>query len=206
MSLRTKKQSGVTLLEILVALSIFIIASSAVVVFIRQGFQVQNFSLEQTIAISEAKRGVETMVREIRETQIADTGAYPITEADDQQYIFYSDIDKDNAVERVRYFLDGTDFKKGTIEPQTNPVQYVEADEVVVTLSQYVRNGTDPIFTYYNGDWPTDSINNPLSTPAAVADVRLVSMSLSINVRPSSAPSDFVLKSDVHIRNLKDNL
>jgi len=119
----------------IVALGIFIMVIGTVMYFVNQGFQVQNFSLEQTIAIQEARRGVSSMVREIREIQIADTGAYPIVSADDHEFIFFSDMDKDEAVERVRYFLDGSDFKKGVIEPRTNPTQYVLGDEVVNTLS-----------------------------------------------------------------------
>lgn len=196
---------GLTLLEVIVALGIFIMVSGTVYYFMLQGFEVQNFSLEQTIAIQEANRGVSTMVKEIREMQISDDGAYPIASAEDYELIFYSDMDKDNAVERVRYFLDGSDFKKGVIEPRSNPIEYVVGDEIVHTLSQYVRN-TVPVFVYYNGDWPIDVINNPLITPAAVADIRFINVNLRVNVRESVAPSDFLLQSNVQIRNLKDNL
>jgi type II secretory pathway pseudopilin PulG len=201
-----KFEQGMTLLEILVAIGIFILAIAAIYVFINQGFRFQNFSLDQTAAIQEARRGVETLVRQIRETQISGIGTYPIVEADAQELIFYSDIDKDTDVERVRYWLDGTDFKKGTIEPRFGPIEYVESDEVVVTLSQYVQNGADPVFYYYNRDWPADTVNNPLSVPAVVTDVRLVQVRLIINVNPAQAPSDFTLESNVQIRNLKDNL
>lgn len=198
--------SGLSLLEVLVAMAIFIAATVSVLTFINQGFFIQNFSLEQTIAIQEAKRGVDVMVREIREAQPADTGAYPIVEADDQQLIFYGDFDKDSAVERVRYFLDGSEFKKGVIEPRTSPIEYVEADEQVTILSRYVRNETDPVFVYYNGDWPGDTISNPLTTPAGISDVRYINVRLNINVRPTVAPSDFLLLTDIQLRNLKDNL
>jgi len=201
-----KNCQGMTLLEIIVALGIFIMVTGTVMFFVNQGFQVQNFSLEQTIAIQEAQRGVSTMVREIREIQIADDGAYPIVLAQDSEFIFFSDMDKDDAVERVRYFLDGSIFKKGVIEPRTNPTQYVLGDEVINILSQYVRNSTTPIFIYYNRDWPSDEVNNPLAAPASVADIRFININLRVNVRESVAPSDFLLKTDVQIRNLKDNL
>lgn len=197
---------GVTILEVIMATAIFVIGVGVLYYFITQGVRVESFSLDQSSAIAEARRGIETMSREIREIQIADNGAYPVIEADNQQFIFYGDIDKDDSVERVRYFLDGTDFNKGTIEPRTNPTVYLEADEQVVTLSRYVRNDTLPIFTYYNGSWPGDEVNNPLATPADVTDVRYVNIFLRINVKPSIAPSDFDLSTDVAIRNLKDNL
>lgn len=199
-------QRGLSLLEIIIAVSIFVIATGAVMGFVIQGARVQDIAFGQNIAISEARRGVETMVREIREIQTADNGAYPLVTADDFELIFYGDIDKDSSVERVRYFLDGTDFKKGTIEPRSNPVAYYASDEVIVTLSRYVRNEALPVFTYYNGDWPGDVINNPIPTPADVTEPRFVNVFLRINVKPNTAPTDFDLTSDVQMRSLKDNL
>lgn len=193
-------------MEIMVAIGIFTMVSGTVYFFMVQGFQVQNFSLEQSISIQEAHRGVSTMVKEIREMQIADDGAYPIVSAEDSELIFYSDMDKDSDVERVRYFLDGTEFKRGVIEPRSNPIEYVAGDEVVNILSQYVRNSATPVFIYYNGDWPADVVNNPLTTPAPVADIRFINVNLRVNVRENVAPSDFMLMSNIQIRNLKDNL
>jgi len=202
-----KNINGITLIEILVAMGIFVVAITLVFVFVSQGFRTSNFSLEQSTAIAEAQRGIETMVRELRETQAADTGAYPLEFIDKNELIFYGDIDRDNKTERVRYFLAGSDFRKGIIEPSGDPTSYLFTDERINTISQYVRNtSTTPIFSYYNGDWPADTINNPLSTPADPTEPKLVKVYLKINVFPERAPVDFDLESSVHLRNLKDNL
>ncbi len=201
-----KQNQGVTLIEVIVSVGIFAFASAIVFNFVVGGFRLQNFALDQSTAMSEARRGVEIMVREIRESQIADNGAYTIVTAEPQEFTFYSDTDKDTSVERVRYFLDGTEFKKGVIEPRTNPVSYLQQDEVVTVLTRYVRNGSVPIFTYYNGDWPGDSVNNPLSSPVDITEVRFLHVAMTINVRPNVAPTDFNLETDIQIRNLKDNL
>ncbi len=198
---------GLTLIEILMGISIFVLAISALYFFMSQGFKVQEFSLQESIAISEARRSVETMVKEIRETQIADNGSYPIEKADKFEFIFYADIDKDNSVERVRYFLDGSEFKKGVIEPRVNPIGYFSSDEIINTLSRYVTNlSTEPMFEYYNGDWPTDTTNNPLTYPARETDVKFIKINLKINPKPSLIKNDFNLSSYVQVRNLKDNL
>ena len=85
-SMREKRfmnQNGVTLLEVLVSVAVFVLATGVVAGFVIQGTRVQDIAFGQNTAITEARRGVETMVREIREIQIADNGAFPLVTADD---------------------------------------------------------------------------------------------------------------------------
>lgn len=197
---------GFSLIEVIVTIFIFTLTLTAVTGFIIYLYRAYSYSFEQIQAINEARKGIETMVKEIREAEYGDDGSYPLKEAGDFQFIFYSDIDRDESVERVRYFLDGTDFKKGIIEPSSDPPQYVLTDETVSILSFYVRNTSESIFTYYNGDWPTDSVNNPLPTLTRLTDTKLMHVYLKINIDPDRPPDNFELESDTQIRNLKTNL
>lgn len=190
---------GLTLLELIVAISIFILASFAVSTFIMQGFRTQNFSLEQSSAISEARRGIETLIKELREALPSDTGAYPIELAETQEIIFYADFDRDDAIEKVHYWLDGNDFKKNIIEASGSPLAYSGNGETEI-LSRFVRNDTDPIFIYYDKNYTTST------TPADPNTVKLIHIYLKINVNPQRAPIHFELESDVSLRNLKENL
>ncbi|GEM_PF-307695 len=196
---RQSASKGFTLVELMVAISIFLLATFVVSVFIIQNFQTQNFSLEQSSAITEARRGVETLVKELREALPADTGAYPIEFANDQEIIFYADYDRDNAIEKVHYWLDESDFKKNVIEAGGSPLSYSGAGETEI-ISRFVRNNTTTIFTYFNGDYATSA------TPADPNTVKLINIYLKINVKPQHAPTDFELESDVSLRNLKENL
>ena len=136
-----------------------------------------------------------------------DTGAYALESANDFEFIFYTDYDRDLAVEKVRYFLDGSNFNKGVTEASGNPLQYLPQDETITTISKYVRNdASEPVFTYYNGDYSGKDTDTPMATPADVLDLKLIHIFLEINVDPTKAPMDFDLESDVQIRNLKDNL
>ena len=94
-----------TLIESLVAILVFTLIMGAVSGLIVMVYRTYGYTWQQSIAIEEARRGIETMVKEIREARTGDDGSYPIEKADDKEFIFYSDIDKDNEVERVRYFL-----------------------------------------------------------------------------------------------------
>lgn len=187
-------------------LAIFTLAMSLLVSFVIYVYRAYGYNFEQIAAINEARKGIETMVKEIREARYGEDGSYPLGEAGNLQLIFYSDVDKDENVERVRYFLEGTNFKKGVVEPTGDPPQYILSGEVVDTLSAYVRNATTPIFIYYNGDWPIDVVNNPLPTLTRLTETKLMHFYLRINVDPNRPPDNFELESDVQIRNLKTNL
>lgn len=99
---------GFTLVETILTIIIFAFAIVAVMSFILTIYRSQSYSFQQSVAINEARRGIEIMVKEIRAAKTGDDGSYIIEKADDNEFIFYSDIDKDNLVERVRYFLGGS--------------------------------------------------------------------------------------------------
>lgn len=196
---------GLTLMETLVAIAVFLLASLIIFYFMVQSLRTQNFSIEQAMAISEAQRGVELLIKELRETMPADTGAFPLNYAQTQELVFYADGDRDSVVEKIRYFLNGTNFSKGVTKPTGAPLAYLAQNEAITIISRYVRNGATPVFTYYNENWPGDVIHNPLAAPADVDAIKLVHIYLKINVFPEKAPMDFDLESDVSIRNLKNN-
>ena len=112
--------AGFTLTETLVAIFIFIVMMSVLAGLIVTLYRTQNYTLEQSLGIDEARRGVEIMVKEIRGAAVGDDGSYPIEKADDKEFIFYSDIDGDNKVERVRYFLGTVNSGSQTQECQTS--------------------------------------------------------------------------------------
>ncbi|MCD6178043.1 prepilin-type N-terminal cleavage/methylation domain-containing protein [bacterium] len=98
-------KSGFTLVESLVVIAVFALMIGAVIGFILMSYRTYSYAFQQSMAVNEARKGIEIMAREIREARSGDDGSYPIEKADDKEFIFYSDIDKDGATERVRYFL-----------------------------------------------------------------------------------------------------
>jgi len=202
------KERGFSLIETIVLIFVFAIVMAALNTFIIRTYRLYNYNFQQVAAINEARRGIETMVKEIRKARHGDDGAYPISQAGDFNFIFYGDVDGiASTTERVRYFLDGKNFKKGVIKPTGDPPQYVLSGETITILSAYVQNGTSsPVFKYYNGDWPGDTINNPLPTLTRLTDTKLMHVYLKINFDPARPPDDFILESDTQIRNLKTNL
>jgi len=107
---------GFTLVEALVAIFIFALIMGAVYAGATALYKTYNYGWQQSRAIEEARRGIETMTKEIREAGPGDDGSYPIEKAGDNEFIFYSDINKNGKAERVRYFLGSTDSKSQTKE------------------------------------------------------------------------------------------
>lgn len=202
---KRKSGGGFTLIEALVTITIFILVLGGLVGLISGGYKAYYYTFQQAQAISEARNGVEIMTEEIREARPGDDGSYIIEKADDYEFIFYSDIDRDRETERVRYFIEDSDFRKGVIDPTGDPPCYItdpedpQFSEKIFILSKYVRN-QPPIFHYFDGDM------EELPPPARLKDTKLMRVYLVVNVDPDKLPQDFVLENDVQLRNLKTNL
>jgi len=186
-----------TLIETLVTIVIFALIMGAMAGAVVMLYKVHGYTWQQSQAINEARKGVETMVREIREAREGDDGSYILEKANDYEFIFYSDIDGNRTAERVRYFVEGTDFKKGVIRPVGSLATYPADQEEIFVLTSYVTN-IPPIFTYFdkNGE-------EIMENPARLIDTKMMEVYLIINVNPNRAPQDFELKSAVQLRNLK---
>jgi type II secretory pathway pseudopilin PulG len=195
-----------TIVETMVSLAIFSLAMAILYNFYLQGIGSQRYTNEQAQAVNSLRQGTETMVRELREARYGDDGSYILVDAQDQEIIFYSDVDTDNSTEKIRYFLSGTSLMRGVSEPSGTPPSYASAIESTSIVSPYVRNGTAPIFYYYNGNYPGDTVNNPLPTPSRLTDTKMVQLRLFVNVDVNRAPDSLEVISNVQIRNLKTNL
>lgn len=102
-----KEGKAFTLIETLVVITIFGLIMGALFTLIPFLYRIDTYVWHQAHAINEARRGVKVMIREIREAQTGEDGSYVIEKAGDSEFIFFSDINQDNKVERVRYFLGG---------------------------------------------------------------------------------------------------
>ena len=70
-------------------------------------------------------------------------------------------------------------------------------------MANYVVNERDnPIFYYYNGNYPGDTVNNPLATPTSPGAIRLIRVHLYVNINPIHAPDNINIESFVTLRNL----
>lgn len=188
-------KNGFTLIEILIAITITAILTIVINRFIVQSYKSITFNSEQSEAIEQARDAMEIMIREIRSANVSEQGAYALLTTAEHNFVYYSDIDDDQETEKIRYFLDGSELKKVVTEPGIS-MDYGGA-AVTSTIASYVNNQADPIFIYYDSDYLEVS---------AINDIRLINIQLKINVTPERAPGDYWARTDVNLRNLKDNL
>jgi prepilin-type N-terminal cleavage/methylation domain-containing protein len=196
------KQKGFALVELLVAIGVLTLIIGAF-----GAFKANVFSLNRVLQVGlknqeEAKKVVRPMANEVRSATQSNLGAYAIAESNPTSFSFYTDIDNDGLREKIRYFLDGTDFKKGIIKPSGNPLTYDQEGEQIIEVIHSVL--PLDIFYYYNSSY--DGTSDPLEDPVSPSDVRLIKVVLEIDDDPDNPPASFQVTTQVSMRNLKDNL
>ena len=200
--LHTTSSQGFTLIEILI--------SSAILVMLAAGFLGMQYILSKNqvtawnnyLSIESSNTAMSVLIKELRNATNSDNGSYPLESLLDQEIIFYSDTDYDGKVERVRYTINGTQLLKGVIEPVGDPAVYDTAQERETVVSDILRNNTDPIFYYYNSDWPSDTTNNPLALSERIANTKFIKIFIKTSPRADTTDFDYIIESDVKIRML----
>lgn len=192
------KQNGMTLVETVVWVAVTVAALLSIITSVQYFYRTNTYAVEQASAVSSAQRGVEAMVKTIREAAYSSNGAYPIVSLATSSIIFYADIDDDPFIERLRYFIDGDTLKQGIIDPSGDPPVYTNP-EILSTISDSVRNNTQAVqaFRYYN-------LNGTLMTDLTdITEVRFVEVTLVVNINPNRLPNQFTLRSTAALRNLR---
>lgn len=195
--MRSHANRGMTFIEVLVWISVFTMAMLAIVMTLLYFYRTNSYTIEQAEAVTSAQRALEQSVRTIREGAYSSQGAFPIHSIAANDFIFYADIDNDPLIERVHYYLSGTNLMRGILEPTGNPPDYTGAETVSV-ISQYVRNTAQAIstFRYY------DELGSEITNYENWTSVRFVTVNLAVNVNVTVLPNQYVLSSSAAIRNL----
>jgi type II secretory pathway pseudopilin PulG len=203
---RIGRNSGFTLIELGVTTVLLLLTIASANVFWRYVQRDYQFSYEQSQLADQASQFLRQIGSELRQTEIAMDGAYPLSILDDNQLCFYADIDNDGLVERRRYFVEGTVLKRGIVEPSGDPPIYNLNDEKISTIFETIDISRLPMFFYYNGNWPGDEENNPLGYWTRPLETRLIRVALPLLSEYGGGEFNYYSSVTIHIRNLKDNL
>lgn len=203
---KVKNRKGLTLVETLVAIAIFAIGLEGFTLLFINAWKNNSYTLEMGQSSMAVSQGVSTIVNYLRSVRQSDSGTYPIISANSNDLVVYSDYDRDGVTERIHIYKSGTDILMGVTDPtNTMPKTYPSGDQQVLTLAARIVNTSgEPIFYYYDKNYAGGSAQTPLTTPANVADVRLVKIHLKINIDPNRAPDNIELQTFVEMRNLND--
>jgi prepilin-type N-terminal cleavage/methylation domain-containing protein len=196
-------KKGFTLIETVMTIGIATIIIGVVGSFVVYSYRSINSTLGKTLAINNAKKIINTFSRELREAIQADDGSYVIAAAEDFEITFYSDIDTDDDVEKIRYFLEDNKMKKEV----TNPVASVYGSpDTVKTISSYIQNTTGtPLFYFYDRDYRGQATGTPLTTPVSVDNIsliRLIGMKVILDADVRNINS-MTLETKAKLRNLE---
>lgn len=187
-----------TLLEAVVWVTITTMALLAILNSVQYFYRTNTYAVEQSAAVSSAQRGIESMIKTMRESSYSSNGAYPIIAMSTSSVSFYADIDGDPFVEQLRFFVSGGSLMRGVIDPSGDPPVYTNP-ETISSLSDYVRNFDQNVaaFRYYdlNGTLMTDLTD--------VAAVRFIETTVVVNINPLRMPNQFTLRSTAALRNLR---
>jgi len=190
---------GMTLIEAIVWMTVFIFALGATVASIRSFYRANAYTFKQAQAVEEIRRGTEGAVEAIREAGYGSNGAYPVISMGEHAFSFYSDIDSDPFVERIRYFLEEDELRLGIIDPTGDPPLYDTESEVVTTAALHVRNAiaATSTFQYF------DAEGNEIADYGDITQVRFVRLMLIVNTDPDNLPDQIVIRSSATMRNIR---
>ncbi len=187
-----------TLAETVVVVSILGIVGVALSTMIVFFYRSNAYLLEQTTAVDSANRGLEYAYKDMREASYGENGSYPIASAATSTITFYSDVDGDGPVEKVRLYLTNDTFYRGVTNAAGNPPSYTGQPETVSTISTYVKNGTStPILHYYT------EAGAELTGTIDIAEIRSVRIQLNVDLNPLRAPNIISLERTATLRNLR---
>jgi prepilin-type N-terminal cleavage/methylation domain-containing protein len=196
---------GFTLIELLISIGIFSLIIVALGMFQRNVFQFNKFGADSLVTIQDGRTILRNMVREMRPMSPANTGSYPISSISTSSVTFFSDTNSDNLKEQIRYFIEETNLKRGTITPSGSPLSYDPTSESISILAYNVKNSTTtPLFEYFDANYTGTS--SPLTLPTTLTNVHLIKINLMLDVDPNRSPIPRTYTSQVSLRNLKDNL
>jgi prepilin-type N-terminal cleavage/methylation domain-containing protein len=195
----SRSTKGFTLVEMLVVVFITGVVGMTLNTMIVNFYRTNAYLLEQTKAIDIAHRGLSTSFIDLREASYGDDGSYPIQSVSTSSITFFSDVDNDGVVEKIRLYLTNGSFYRGVTESTSTPPTYVGQKESTTTIANYVRNGTStPIFKYYDSNGALLA-----SSTIPIASIAAISTSLMIDINPLRAPDILTLQETATLRNIR---
>lgn len=193
-----------TLVEVLIALAVFVTVIVTVGMFEVNIFQYQGSVSGSLTTAQDAQVILKTMLTELRAAAPGVNGAYPIVSAATSSISFFSDLDNDGQTEQITYSLIKNTLYQSVVQPSGSPLGYT-ATAATSSLLTDVRNSTSTsVFQYFDQNYTGTS--SPLSMPVSIPSIRLVEISLTLDTDPNRSPLPRTYTTQVSLRNLKTNL
>ena len=166
--------------------------------------QIEDFVNNKLKSRGDLEQTFQILVTDIRSAGPSSAGAYPIESAGTSSLVFYSDIDQDGIMEKVRYALATSTIRRGVIEPTGNPLTYASSSEILTNIIENVIVSTSTnMFNYFDSAYYGSS--TALTSPITVANIRVVKVSVYVDTNPGKSPKPTLFSDTITIRNLRSN-
>ncbi|MDO9510032.1 MAG: prepilin-type N-terminal cleavage/methylation domain-containing protein [Candidatus Magasanikbacteria bacterium] len=201
-----KNNKGFTLIETMFAIGIFSIIIFGIFSLFNVSFKADRDIQGGGAVQNESSKVVQSFIDELRTANYSTVGSFPVTLANSTEIIFYSNIDADNLMERVRYFVDGDVLKKGVTKPTGDVLySYNTSTEQTIELVHNLKTPIETIFTYFDENYNGADSVNFMTYPIILPDIRMVGITLQIKQNTALNAKIFEVKTKVQLRNLKTN-
>lgn len=190
-----QNKKGFTIIEMVVTTGIIAILAaltSSLVVSSLKNYRTKNQSVQAEEKVAAVMREFEQNIR----------AASSIESISDTQITYYRFFDGTSVFpKRVRYFMDGSQFKVGITDYSgTAPnITYSSENEKIELVIPDVVNG-DTILKYYNGN------NAEVMDYNNVPAVTMVGITIELDRDSNSPPAKVTATTKVNLRNMKKNL
>lgn len=193
-----------TTTELLMVVMILAVVFGAMFDLLYFGERQWRKTSQEADARQNGRLAVSRITRELRAAQSPSSSEYGISQADRCEIKFYADYNAATGPERIHYYLNGNSLMRGELNSSTSEEPWVySGTEQAGQLAQYVRNTTStPIFRYYDKN-SSELTNLPLSLSDR-KQVRIIEVSVLVDVKTVEAPNAFTIDSQAQLRNLRD--
>lgn len=195
-------RDGFSLLELILGAAISVVLVVILTQFVGIISNIQKYLGAKLPTQADVEQALQTSIVEIRSIGQSSAGAFPIEVASSTTFTFFSDIDRDGLMERVRYTITSSTLQKGVIRPIGNPLTYPTSSETISSPIAHLL-GSSSLFAYYDTNYT--GTGAALSYPIDVTAIRSVMITFTADVSTSTTPRPTTLSTMVTIRNLKSN-
>lgn len=197
--------AGFTISELAVAMTISFVVLLAGYLLIQMVSTSSNAVQARGIAEDETRLALERMGRELRQAEEVGGSAFYTWAPRDLS--FYSDVDRDESPERVRYYVSGAQLVRTVAQPTViPPVSAASFGVEVVSDSPLVRglksDWTGPVFVY----WAQSTTTATKVAATAVSQICAVDARLYNGALVGAATSYVDVTTEIRIRSVNSSL
>jgi Tfp pilus assembly protein PilW len=198
-------QSGITLIELLVAMTIMVVITGMIILTwssLQKSFSFTSRSDEQRELTRDA---VSRIAREIRDLQ-GPAGLEPVVAAEPNKFSFYSSFNLQNQLPASQPKATIYTYVPGTKDPEDGIIYRQRDNGPSVPIMRNVVNGArTPIFSYviYRGgeQFPVDPLT--VLEPQDMQSIVSVEIHVISDLNPEKGPRPFDLRTSAQLRNLR---